>query len=171
MLPTPPPCPVTPPTTTTTATEEPVTRAPKPQTHESTISTSELITDEPTSTKPINEVVTIPTDESLSPTTDDMPVTDQEATTDDSIVTPGGVSQPLLVGTATAAVSVGIILLLSLTILVSVIIYKQRSKSFDVTQQSTLQLGVTNRLQGSLPLFVSNGRKELKEVAIIWEPN
>jgi hypothetical protein len=129
-------------------TEVPTT--PEPQTDEPTITTPELITDDPISIEPIDEEITIPTDEPLSTPTNDLSVTDNEAMTDDSTVRSGGISQPLLIGTAAAAVSVGIILL-SLTVLIPVIVCKKRSKSFDITQQSNLQLGVTNRLhdQGS----------------------
>ena len=140
---------MTPSPTVTMTTEVPfATLTPEPQTEEPAITTPEPITDEPTKTEPITDEITIPTDEPLPRDlpTNDMPVTDDEATIDNSTkIQDGSASQPLLIGTVAAAVSV----LLSLTILVSVIICKKRSKSFDITQQSTLQLGVTNRLQGT----------------------
>ena len=153
ISPTPTPYPMTPSPTTTMATEGPIatTEAPKPQTEEPTIATPELITNEPTKTEPITDEITIPTDEPLyrDLPTNDMPVTKDEATIEDSTVIQNGpASQPLLIGTVATAVSAGIIILLLLIILVSVIICKKRSKSFNVTQQSSLRLGVTNRLQG-----------------------
>ena len=159
ISPTPTPYPITPSSTTTMATEGPIatTEAPKPQTEEPTIATPELITDEPTKTEPITDEITITTDEPLfrNLPTNDMPVTNDEATIDNStVIRNGPASQPLLVGTVAAAVSAGIIILLLLIILVSVIICKKRSKSFNVTQQSSLRLGVTNRLQGT---FIQSG--------------
>ena len=59
-----------------------------------------------------------------------------------------GVGVPLLIGTIAALVAVGV--LITLTILISVLVCKKlsRFKTYDVGQTS-LQLGVTNRLDGN----------------------
>ena len=143
ILPTPPPCPITPSTTTTVITEGQTTVEPKseqPTINEQTTTAEEeptiiTISNDTTSTNE-NELVT--DSDGISTNTD-------EVMTDDLVDTQDESSQPLLIGTATAVLAVGI--LISLTVLVSVLICKKRRKTFGVTQTS-LQLGVTNRLRG-----------------------
>ena len=83
-----------------------------------------------------------------------MLVTNDEATIDDSTeIQDGPASQPLLIGTVYSSYCSSLCgynnIVIILIILVSVIICKKRSKSFNVTQQSSLQLGVTEDDSGN----------------------
>ena len=132
-------------TTPEASTEKPA--PPKQITEESAINepTPKQITKESTTSEATFKELETPKLATEEPTTSgetsdyigDLTSTNQE----------GGIPWPLIVGIIVAILGVGI--LISLTIIVTVVACKKRSKSFNVTPIS-LQLGVTYRLQGML---------------------